>query len=102
MGQPQCISMKASNGGGLPDCSTKVIQAQLSDLKATLLLLAIKFTLSLLVSSATGHIRQNEWKWWLIIVYDKQTILIQVFFITYAVITQLHNGAESDNVKALL
>lgn len=43
----------------------------------------------------------SEWKWWLIIVYDKQTILIQVFLITYAVITQRHNGRKSDNLKAL-
>lgn len=84
--------MKASNGGELPECHTKVIRAKLSDLKAALLPLAIKFTLSLHVSGATRRISQNEWKWWLIIVYDKQTILIQVFLITYAVITQQHNG----------
>lgn len=86
--------MKATNGGGLPECSTKVILALLSDLKATLLLLAIKFTLSLLVSGATRRIRQSERKWWLIIDHDKQTILIQVFLITYAVITQRHNGRK--------
>ena len=40
------------------------------------------------------HIRQSEWKWWLIIVYDKQTILTQVFLITYAVITLRHNGRK--------
>lgn len=86
--------MRAANGGGLLECSTKVIWAQLSGLKAPLLLVAIKFTLSLLVSGATGRIRHSEWKCRLIIVYDKQTILIQVFLITYAVITHRHNGRK--------
>ena len=86
--------MGAANGGGPPECSTKVIWAQLSGLKAPLLLVAIKFTLSLLVSGATRRIRHSEWKCRLIIVYDKQTILIQVLLITYAVITQQHNGGK--------
>lgn len=53
--------------------------------------------------AATGLIRQSKWKWWLIIIiYDKQIILILVFLFTFAwddtwceicyVVARLHNG----------
>lgn len=84
--------MRTANGGGRPECSDKCHLSAAVGFEDLIIALS-RSVFDVITHQPPTHCGQGEWKWLLVIVPDgkknpKQTTLIQVFLIKYAVITQ--------------